>query len=606
MKAAKGIRAASDLQDKFQNALQWNPAIQELRFSFQPIVNIHSGQLFGLEALLRNFSQSGWDTIQSVFDSAYDAGFLYSLDVYLRCKAISQFAALGLPESVGLFYNLDNRLLETPDYTKGNTIEILRQNGISEHRLYFEVSERHPLDPRGGTTAGDLLQHYKNQKFHIVLDDFGTGYAGLKMLYKSEPELIKIDRFFINGIDSDARKKMFIAGIVETAHIMGIVVIAEGVETAAEYHTCREIGCDYIQGYYIQLPQDSSLPIGIDYYHIRKQVVDNQRTSSQASLHLIQQEMLTPPTIPEETSLLKALGYFGKHSDWRFFPVVNAHGEALGILREKVIKQFVYSPFGISLLQNPSVDNDIHHIIDKIPQVELTSRLGRVIEALALDRTAEALILTQDGRYCGMLDSNALVQIMHHTQLNIARDQNPLTRLPGNNLIQEYLLERFSEAEESCLLVYFDFDSFKPFNDVLGFRLGDRVIQLFADLLRGSWLDFQSFIGHIGGDDFFLGLHSVSLEYLEDQLSVIQNFMDNFADSVLAFYPEEIRTQGYIISPDRHGRKRKYNPISVSAAAALVENSQKMIGIDELSCELAGLKKQAKKKPGSLVVKRFL
>ncbi|THB62763.1 MAG: GGDEF domain-containing protein, partial [Spirochaetaceae bacterium] len=538
---------ADDIFRKYEEALKWNPAIEELTFAFQPIVNIHSGQLFAVEALLRNCEKAGWATIQDFFDDAAEDDCLYSVDVFLRSRALRLFLQLDMPDTVCLFYNLDNRLLEMPDYSPGNTMAILEAFKMPTHRLYFEVSERHKLDSAGGTTAVDVLNHYKDQDFRIALDDFGTGYAGLQMLYRAEPNLIKIDRFFISGIDTDARKKMFIAGMVETAHVMGISVVAEGVETQAEYHICREIGCDYAQGYYVQSPQIDLSMIKVEYRGVRRSVSANQRNREALPLGMIQKEMFFPPVINESTPLIRALEYFRRNPEWRFFPVINDRGEALGVLRERAVKQFVYSPYGFSLLQNPACNCHLRRALTDVPQVEGTSRLGRVIEAMALDRDAEALIITEDGKYQGMLDSRALVQIMHSMQLDMARDQNPLTRLPGNNLIQEYLFERLADSQQACMLVYFDFDSFKPFNDVFGFRQGDRVIQLFADLMRTNWFSPDSFLGHIGGDDFFLGIH-MPLESLESQPPKIQHFLDDFAHSVLAFYSDEARAAGYILS----------------------------------------------------------
>jgi EAL domain-containing protein (putative c-di-GMP-specific phosphodiesterase class I) len=134
---------------------------------------------------------------------------------------------------------------------------IVSDVGLGADRLCLEISERYEL--KSVTNAKAILGRYQDQGFRIALDDYGAGFSGLQLLYHTEPDYIKIDRFFIQDIDADARKRLFIANIVNTAHALGIEVIAEGVETQSEYVTCGEIGCDMVQGFWIARPtQDSS------------------------------------------------------------------------------------------------------------------------------------------------------------------------------------------------------------------------------------------------------------------------------------------------------------------------------------------------------------
>ena len=122
-----------------------------------------------------------------------------------------------MPASRGVkqqsFYNLDNRLLLSPDYDPGYTGKFLKKLNLHNGNLIFEISERHELGDKIQTVS--MLASYRNQGYKIAVDDCGTGFSGLQLLYYTEPDCIKIDRFFIQDIESDSKKRLFVSSIVE-------------------------------------------------------------------------------------------------------------------------------------------------------------------------------------------------------------------------------------------------------------------------------------------------------------------------------------------------------------------------------------------------------
>jgi EAL domain-containing protein (putative c-di-GMP-specific phosphodiesterase class I) len=230
----------------------WRRAVDRLVFAYQPIVEASTGRVFGYEALLRGVIEAGFPSIGNVFDSAFLDRALFPLDLSLREKAFGPPARAGFLESGKLFYNIDNRLLLMPDYAAGNTIVIAEKLDIPVGNIVFEISERHEVGRAAGSIG--VIENYRRQGILIALDDYGAGYAGLKLLYDSTPDYIKIDRFFISGVSSNPRKRYFVGSIVAMAHDLGIPVIAEGVETVLERDECVELGCDYLQGYYVAMP----------------------------------------------------------------------------------------------------------------------------------------------------------------------------------------------------------------------------------------------------------------------------------------------------------------------------------------------------------------
>lgn len=230
----------------------WLTALSRLTFAFQPIVDIRTGAVAGYEALLRGFAEAGFPSIPALFDAAFRDGRLYALDRLLREKAFTRFVSIPGRGCAKLLYNLDNRITEMADYSPGYTRELMDRLGLDPRSVVFEVSERHEFSDY--EAARRVLEAYKAQGFGVALDDFGAGYSGLQLLYYADPDVVKIDRFFIDGIDKSERKRMFVGQIVQMASLMGILVVAEGVETAAELEVCRAAGADFAQGYYVARP----------------------------------------------------------------------------------------------------------------------------------------------------------------------------------------------------------------------------------------------------------------------------------------------------------------------------------------------------------------
>jgi EAL domain-containing protein (putative c-di-GMP-specific phosphodiesterase class I) len=241
----------------------WKNNLEILDVAFQPIINIQTGKIYGVEALLRNFQDIGFKSIFALFDTVYKEKLLYSFDLKLREKAFKKYKQIENYKNIKLFYNLDNRLLSMENFSHGNTTKILKKLNIKKENICFEISERHEISSESNLKK--IFFHYKNKDYSIAIDDFGVGYSGYKLLYDSTPDIIKIDRFFLHSLASNMKKKLMVQNITQLAIQLGIKVIAEGVETREEYLTCKDIGCHFVQGYLIQKPTKNTQKICQEY-----------------------------------------------------------------------------------------------------------------------------------------------------------------------------------------------------------------------------------------------------------------------------------------------------------------------------------------------------
>jgi diguanylate cyclase (GGDEF)-like protein len=568
----------------------WGSIVDGLDFAFQPIVNIHTGACYGYEALLRGTDTLGFDTIHGFFDAACDDLQLHGLDLVLRAKAVAKFMQIAHHRRAKLFYNMDGRVLEMPDYKQGYTGEALEALGLNPGTMCFEVSERHDLT--SSLRVVDVLGQYRSQGFKIALDDYGCGHAGLELLYHSEPDFIKIDRFFIDGIARDSRKRLFVSNVIAMAHLLGISVICEGVESLDELRVCREAGCDFVQGYLIQRP---TVNVGmlLSAYPAVLDALPETMSGTHAVEAPLAERMEVLETLPVTATMHEVLVKFRASQDATFWVITDQGGEPLGLLRERSIRQYIFSPYGWALLAG-SDSEPLEPYISKCPIAEIHMPVDRLADMFAFGgQGEEGVILTDNGVYAGFVRASEIVNAMHSRDVAMARDQNPLTGLPGNNRIGEYIRDALADGHLGFAFVYFDFDGFKAFNDTYGFRRGDRAIQLFADILRSGTQDTGDFVGHVGGDDFFVGIE-IERHGFDALVTRVWELMDRFRfDSTSLLSDIDVAREGGTI---RGLRAASLAPaLSISAAVVHVPSGRVGDSADGLGALIATLKASAKR-----------
>ncbi|MDT8338630.1 MAG: GGDEF domain-containing protein [Sulfurimonas sp.] len=585
---------------KLELPKKWIRNLKTLDVAFQPIVNIHTGKIFAVEALLRNYKEVGFNSIFELFDTVYEDNLLYSFDLKLRKKALKKLITIDNQEEIKLFYNLDNRLLDMPNFKHGNTGKLLKHYGIGKNRICFEISERHEIS--NVSRMQEVLAHYKSEDFCIAIDDFGVGYSGYKLLYDSKPDIIKIDRFFLSDIQKDAKKKLMARSITHLAVQLGIKVIAEGIETKEELLTCRDIGCHFVQGYFIQRPTLLASEIAQEYPHVLNILNSEKRVTESACQ--IETFLDTTPPFSIDAEVKNVVEYFQKNPLTDTVTIVNSNNEPVGILQENKIKEFIYSPYGRSLLTNNGAKKSkLINLIEPCGITEINCNMSTIIELFSNNSESIGIILTNNSKYYGFLSARAIITIMSEQNIIHAREQNPLTKLPGNSMIEK-LISEIIESEKTYILCYFDLDNFKAFNDVYGFRNGDRAIMLFADILRKN-LPPEFFKGHIGGDDFFVAVESTK-ENEEKYTEALSKIVQKFEYDARELYSKEDKKKNYIISTDREGSKKRFPLLCVSASVLVVRSNASRRNADHINNILSLQKKVAKQESSHISISCLL
>lgn len=572
---------------------KWEEIIKKLDFAFQPIIDSHTGRLYGVEALLRNHENAGFDSIGQVFDTAYAENYLYSLDLMLRTKVIEKFKEIKFCNDIKLFYNLDNRVLEMPNFSLGNTELILAKYGINKSVITFEISEKHRFN--NIVNINNMLSIYKEQGYNIAIDDFGSGFSNLQKLFHIEVDILKIDRFFINDIEKSSKKRLFVSNIVNLVHSIGGIVVAEGVETSAEFEICKKIGCDLIQGYYVAYPSKNTSDIKTTYlldnfdFNPKEYITEDRK--------LIENHLVLLQGLYVENPIDRALKMLKDNNKTEIIPILDIQNRPVGIIKESKIKDYLLSPYGKDILRRKSIKD----ILEKVFITDINVSVDKLIELFSFEENLDEIMLTEFGQYRGVLNKSAIIKIISEKRIVEARNQNPLTNLAGNILISDYIQSTLESIDESYAYVYFDFNNFKSFNDKYGFKKGDEAILLFSEILKKNKLKYSDFIGHVGGDDFFLGIKYLKNDKFEFVYERMLKIGEEFKEAAKSFYSEEDIKKGFIKAADRRGIIRRTPLLSTAIVFLEAPIGRVKYQSEDISELIFKLKKYAKSKKDSTV-----
>lgn len=215
-------------------------------YAYQPIVDVGNRSVYAHEALVRGPQGEG---AMSVLAQVNEVN-RYRFDQACRVKAIKTAAQLGMAERVSINF-LPNAVYKLEVCIR-TTLEAARTHGFPTERIIFEVTEGERVED--GPWLASILREYRRCGFLTAIDDFGAGYAGLTLLADFTPDIIKLDMALVRGVDTSKSRQAIARGMVRICAELGIQVIAEGVETAAERDFFLSEGVTLMQGYLFARP----------------------------------------------------------------------------------------------------------------------------------------------------------------------------------------------------------------------------------------------------------------------------------------------------------------------------------------------------------------
>lgn len=557
---------------------------------YQPIVDLQSGNIIGYEGLIRGPSDSPLHAPTRLFGVARLHGHTIELERMCRKIHIDKFLALGLTGK--LFLNMSPDALMMPANEVAASLLQPHAAGLSPENIVIELTESEATS--NYSSLRQAAADYRGMGLQIAIDDLGEGFSSLRLWSELRPEYVKIDKYFIQGLDNDAVKRQFVRSISEMAQQSKSEVIAEGIETEAELEAVLGLGIRYGQGYLLARP--AMVPVAVlppatlrllAPMPVSKRPLMNDAYKSVAMARKI---LRSVPAVNDTTLINDVYDIFKKQSELQVLAVLR-EGLPIGLIHRLRMLDRLARPYHRELYGNKPCSQFIENsplIVDHMTSLQ---DLGYLFTEANPHHLSDGFIITEQGRFIGVGTGFDLIREITQMQIHAARYANPLTQLPGNVPINEHI-EALLQDGQPFAVCYCDLDHFKAFNDLYSYRKGDEVIQLTANLLREHIDASADFAGHIGGDDFIVVFKS------RNWRERCQRVLDQFYETAAHLYKPVHLEQGGYIAQNRQGIDVFHGLISISLG--VVEVDMALPYSTHQVAEFASLaKSEAKKIPGN-------
>jgi diguanylate cyclase (GGDEF)-like protein len=567
-------------------SLEIGDVVREARIStlFQPIVDPRSRGVCGFEALTRGPSDSWLHSPQNLFEAARRSGMRLELEFLCIQNAFRRFVAARVAGQ--LFVNVSpDSIYEEPNFA-ARFLSEAEAAGFSPNRCVIELTEESLLDDYARLRS--TLQRLRDAGCEIAIDDLGAGSSGLRTWSELKPDFVKIDRYFVSGIDADKTKLEFVRSILDMGRAIGCRVIAEGVETERECRELVDLGLDRLQGNFLGRPGAAPMSVLQQIESLDRSIVTHGALCAE---HIA---IFVSPVTPD-TRVNDVVERFHANPDCLTLAVVR-DGRALGVIRRDELFAMLTKPLHPEIFNKKPVTAVMESPTLTIDAQLRLEQVSRLLTQNGRSRLTEEFLITKDGRYLGLGQTVDLLRLITEQQLQAAKHSNPLTLLPGNGAVRS-CIDRLIEGDRRFVVAYLDLDGFKPYNDVYGYGQGDQVILHLAGLLKSACSARLDFVGHVGGDDFLVVMRSA------DWHDRIAKLLDRFSASVTAFYAPEHVAAGHIVAADREGKQRNF-PLLTLSVAALDSRTEGANSADAIAHLLAHVKKIAKQRSGNSFVLR--
>ncbi|PKM49623.1 MAG: histidine kinase [Firmicutes bacterium HGW-Firmicutes-7] len=569
---------------------------QSIKTVYQPIVSLQNGDILGYEALMRGPDDSFIRSPLELIEVAKENNRIFELEMLSREKAI--IGAKEMNKNMMLFLNIEPDIIKDVHYRMGYTKELLEMNGLSENNIVLEITERTAITDYEKYI--DIIDNYKRQGYKIAIDDVGSGYSGLSRINNTKPEYIKIDMDLIRGINKDSFKQSLLSAMVKFASMTGMRSIAEGIETKEELETIIHLGVHYGQGYFIGRPNAKIIKKLDD---IKDYILNTVYKRDKLSAYDIYTckigaiaETVKSKHAYDQCYTVKEYLY---KKQCEGVAIVNEYSEPIGLMMKTDLDSKMSTQYGYSIYAKRQVLLLMDHYPIIVDYNTPIKRVSEIVTLRDVDKVYDNIVVTQNGKYYGIVSVRNLLQQITNIETNYARHLNPLTLLPGNKIINSVIAKNIS-INKKVAICYLDLDHFKIYNDTYGFDNGDKIIKMTARIIEKhvhNYFPFDSFIGHIGGDDFVFMMQD-NLAFLNEAL---YDILDEFDHTVKQFFSQEDLIKGNICTYDECKNLKEFS-ITSASIGVYTGGLQEFQCVEKFGEYIGGIKKKAKELNGSSYV----
>lgn len=243
------------IEHVIRRAIRKSPEVN-MKMVYQPLVSMKTNEVVGFEALLRVSTDTGLTiSPQAIINVAEKRQLIFELGHQILFEVshfIKRMSDAGIKDK-HVAVNISGLQILREEFVDA-VHRIIQTVGIDPHSLEFEITESVLLDNLD--IVNQKLNQISQLGISIALDDFGTGYSSLSRIRDMNLDIVKIDKFFIDRIETLSYDQLITGDIISMSHKLGLIVVAEGVETKKQWDYLKEAKCDVVQGYYFSKPLD--------------------------------------------------------------------------------------------------------------------------------------------------------------------------------------------------------------------------------------------------------------------------------------------------------------------------------------------------------------
>ncbi|RKF40560.1 phosphodiesterase [Paraburkholderia fungorum] len=577
-------------------------ARRDLSAVFQPIIDFDGGAILGYEGLIRGPAGTSLEAPFALFAQALVEGCTLELEQAAARTCIEAFAQLDFDGK--LFLNFSACAIRQLAEARDDTLALLRRRGVDPQRIVIELTEQSTILDVASFVP--VISALRTEGAQFALDDYGTANASMNLWVRLQPDVVKIDRFFIHGISSDSLKFEAVRAMQHFANASGARLVAEGIEDEADLIVVRDMGIGCGQGYFFGRPhaqpsrsvtddaRDALLSGHIAVFPETTRTVSSASPSGgMASAKM----MVHAPALPRHATNNDVLELFNRLHDLHAVAVVE-NDEPVALINRRSFMDRYALPYHRELFgKRPCLQfaNASPVIIEQSMTVEQMAKLLASDDQRYL---ADGFVITdKHGKYAGLGTGEKLVRAVTEVRIEAARYANPLTFLPGNIPISSHIA-RLLGNDAGFYACYVDLNHFKPFNDQYGYWQGDEVLKFAAAVLADVCDPTRDFLGHVGGDDFLILFQS------EDWKERVLRAIHLFNEGAQRFYAPADRLAGGIHGEDRRGNPTFFGFVTMAIGCVRVESDggPSAYSSEEIASVAALAKRRAKHETSGFVL----
>jgi len=560
---------------------------RQLHAVFQPIVDLRDGGVHAHEALIRGPVGTPLHSPDALLSAAAKEGLGYEFE--MAC-IVTQLHAWGkLRQSGRLFLNISAEVMVELVAHRGigHLLEQLSLSGVLPRYVVLEITEHERV--KDMDRLDEVVSALRETGISIALDDFGDGRSSLRLWSQLRPEIVKIDKYFVQNISATADKLKTVRALLQIADIFETSLVAEGIENAQDLRVIRDLDVRYCQGFFLGRPESQPLlEVGEAVTELLNDapIAVYPESAQQVNSGLINGfNIIKAPTVTPKTTNNAVASIFQLEPNLHAVAVLEKGRPVAIINRLLFMNQYAKLYYRDlsgrkSCMENANTEP---RLIEKNYQIDelvgiLTSEDQRYL--------TDGFIVTDNGCYLGLGTGDQLVRNVTESRIEAARHANPLTFLPGNMPITQHI-ERLLRKQTRFVACYADLNSFKPFNDCYGYWRGDAMIRLLASVIKTQCDAQRDFLGHVGGDDFIVLFQS------PDWRERCQRIIAEFNAQAVHLFEESARLAGGIEAEDRQG-VRRFFPLTTLSIGAVVVPSGQTLHAEDVANQAALAKHDAK------------